>query len=128
MPKHISARPKPKHEKIAEIDASQARKRSLMHFSKESKAERYFHFLLQSSNKVLKAKSIKPIEPKDFEKVAGLNGTYWELQHAINNNNVDAQLQHAFIDQQHDILDELEIIYNKYYERDNATRVNNRRK
>jgi len=82
---------------------------------KRSKAEKYFDDLLNPASKAYKSTKSR-ISKKDFDSVISLMGTYWKLQdQIIDESNSDAQAQMNFMNQQNDILDELEVIYNKYY-------------
>lgn len=81
---------------------------------KRTKAERHFDLLCDSSSKAYK--KYGGVNEVDFKKAINLMNTYWELQEAIiDENNSDAQAQLNYINQQNDIRDELEVIYNKYY-------------
>lgn len=114
MPRHqISAKSK-KVNIVTEMDAKRFRERALWHYRKPSKAERRFDHILENRVFDENDKRIE-IDKKDFKNVMALLEEYWNLQEQIKDEeNTDSQMQRAYIDQQNDILDELEIIYNKY--------------
>lgn len=114
MPRHqISAQSK-KVDKITESDAKQFRERALWHYRKPGKAERHFDNILDSRVLDEKGKRIQ-VDKKDFNNVMALLKEYWNLQEQIiDEENTDSQMQRAYIDQQNDILEELEVIYTKY--------------
>jgi hypothetical protein len=86
---------------------------------KRSKAEKFFDRLLDSTTTAYKQHG--GVDKKDLDSVIALMHTYWELQDQITDeDNSDAQAQVNFINQQNDILDELEVIYNKYYKKANG--------
>lgn len=110
MPKHISAKSKTENP----YDKKHQRERALSPgVWQESKAEKYFDKLLDSSS-IEYRKRGKGIDKKDFDNVCALIDEYWRLQDDINDDNVDAQTQTSLINQQSDIRDELERIYEKY--------------
>lgn len=117
---HISARSK-KQTIVTKHDAIENRKRALFHFFKNpTKAERAFDAEMD------KGKNCK-ITEKDFATVNALLDTYFELQEQIEDEtNADAQMQRAYIDQQHDILDDLELIYKKYLPNGTTSKMHNK--
>lgn len=115
MPKHISAKSKTENP----YDKERKRKLALWPgIHKESNAERYFDKLLDSSSVEYKKRG-KGVDKKDFDNVCALLDEYWRLQNDITDDNVDAQTQMSLINQQDDVLDELERIYEKYYDKKN---------
>lgn len=66
------------------------------------------------SSKDTRPRKYKPITQKDWDIVKGLLDEYWRLQEDIENPECDMQEQRAYIDQQHDILEELEVVYKRY--------------
>lgn len=87
--------------------------------TKRTKAEKYFDRLLDSTTTAYKNATMH-ITQNDFNIVKGLWNQYWLLQEEIEDEaNSDAQIQQNLINQQHDILDEMQIVYKKYYEQRN---------
>jgi len=89
------------------------RERALHPRHKPTKAEKFFDKVLDTPGMGI------TIAGKDLQTIRQLFETYWELQDEILDENSDAQTQLSCINQQHDILDEMEVIYNKYYEKRN---------
>lgn len=82
---------------------------------RRTKAERAFNAAVNESGTPLHKRRYKAVDTKDWKIVTGLMVEYYRLQEAIcDEDNSDAQMQRAYIDQQHDILEELEVIYRKY--------------
>lgn len=102
---------------MTDLELKQWRERALFPSRpKRSKAERFFDRLVDSTTSAYK--KYGGVDKKDFDKVIALMHTYWELQDEITDeDNSDAQAQMNYINQQNDILDELEVIYNKYYKK-----------
>lgn len=84
---------------------------------KRTKAERAFDAAMDEftrSNTDTRPRKYKQVTKKDWGIVRGLLDEYWRLQEDIENEECDPQKQRTYIDQQHDILEELEVVYKKY--------------
>lgn len=101
---------------LAAHDLTEWRQYSLRaQFRKHTKAERAFDYCIEHSTDPPSTRKCKQIDEKDWQTVVGLMKEYWNLQYEITDeHNSDAQMQLAYIDQQNDILDELEVVYKKY--------------
>lgn len=119
--KHISAKPKSENP----YDKKLQRERALWPgLWKESAAEKYFDKLLDSSSAEYKKRG-HGIDKKDFDNVCAMLDEYWRLQDDINDDNVDGQTQISLINQQNDIRDELERIYEKYLPNEKESKSRN---
>lgn len=107
MAKHISA--KSKKEPLP-YDRENHRLRSLFPDHTSSKAERNFWSLVRIDCE----KKTTTISRNELLIIDNLDKEYWRLQDEIEDENIDIQIRHSLIDQQHDILDEQEKIYLKY--------------
>lgn len=93
---------------LSEYDLKQWRERALWPRHKRSKAEKHFDLLMEGKN-------AHKVKRNDYDAIMMLHATYWDLQDLIlDEKNTDAQMQQNYIQQQNDILDECERIYNKY--------------
>lgn len=84
---------------------------------RRTRAERAFVAAMNEytrSSKDTRPLKYKKVEPKDWATVKNLLTEYWRLQDDIENPECDSQEQRAYIDQQHDILEELEVVYKRY--------------
>lgn len=95
---------------VNEIDLKRWRDRALWPGNnKISKAEEAFDRALFGE------KNAPRVNQKDFDMVVGLLVTFWNLQDEISDEDItDAHMQIGYINQQNDIRDELEKIFEKY--------------
>lgn len=115
MPRHsVSASSEHKNPILFKIDSRRQRERALWHYHKPTKAEKNFLYLYE--NPKIAAQQKNELSKKDILFIHNLDKEYMALQIQIQDeHNVDVQQQRNWIDQQHDILEEQEKVYNKYY-------------
>ena len=113
---HISA--KSKKEPIP-YDKENIRLRALFPDHKSSKAEKNFWSIVAEDCKK-KVNKTPIIKNEDFIFIDKLDIQYWKLQDEIDNENTDVAIVQSCIQQQHDILDEQEKIYQKYLPNEKA--------
>jgi len=116
-----------KDEKLNAYDEKQFRTRALWHYHKPTKAEKYFWHLFENEKRAIEQGN--PLSKKDIMYIHSLDKEFYALQAQINDeNNVDVQDQRTWIQQQHDILEEQEKIYNKYYEKGHPKKSTNNKR